>query len=446
MSKFDEPPGSFVLPEADEHLVPVSGGADSTVLALYLRKHFPQVAFTYLFCDTKAEPDELYASLARLEDALGQKIIRLHSDRGGLYELIEEQGGFLPSSQARWCTRLTKSAPLASWLKASPMRRTMSVGIRADERTRLGLSLPDVETVFPFIRLGWSRSDVFDALRATIGIPAFYRFRSRSGCAPCPFQRRSEFAGLLENSPAEFEQALGYEKLSPADNLRHASAPSLSVDTGWAANHFSLPLPEQPFVSGRAQRGDDLFGSRGIFLAAEFFTAVYPGYAPFTWWQRLVSFSTTSSGIQRQVDMRFQHLRDTREAWDLDEADLTNVRYAIYYIEAPAEVFDPDAPGLGSFTWQSGVGLKQLRHVMTWAGRVLHAHSLIQDAASVGTHASELTWSAEHARESELAMRRAQESSSPLGRVVNMGLYAPREPKLDDELDERHVTCPACSI
>ena len=181
-------------------------------------------------------------------------------------------------------------------------------------------------------------------------------------------------------------------------------------------------------------------------LAAEFFTAVYPGYAPFTWWQRLVSFSTTSSGIQRQVDMRFQHLRDTREAWDLADDDLPNVRYALYYIEAPADVFDPDAPGLGSFTWQSGVGLKQLRHVMTWAGRVLHAHTLAQDASTLGTHVSELTWSAEHARESDLALRRAKEAPAPLGRLVNMGLYMPREPRLDDELDERFVTCPACSI
>jgi hypothetical protein len=83
---------------------------------------------------------------------------------------------------------------------------------------------------------------------------------------------------------------------------------------------------------------------------------------------------------------------------------------------------------------------------MTWAGRVLHAHTLAQDASTLGTHVSELTWSAEHARESDLALRRAKDNPAPLGRLVNMGLYMPREPRLDDELDERFVTCPACSI
>lgn len=94
---------TFSLPEGDNQVlvVPVSGGADSTALALLLKRMFPDAPFRYVFTDTGAEPDELYENLDRLELELGTRIDRVRPLRN-LYQLIEDQGGFLPNSGARW--------------------------------------------------------------------------------------------------------------------------------------------------------------------------------------------------------------------------------------------------------------------------------------------------------------------------------------------------------
>ena len=43
-------------------------------------------------------------------------------------------------------------------------------------------------------------------------MPDYYKWRTRSGCYFCFFQRKSEWVGLLEQHPDLFELAKGYEK------------------------------------------------------------------------------------------------------------------------------------------------------------------------------------------------------------------------------------------
>jgi 3'-phosphoadenosine 5'-phosphosulfate sulfotransferase (PAPS reductase)/FAD synthetase len=444
MKSLDTPPRNFKLPQANRHIIPVSGGADSTVLALWMSRHF-DVQFEYIFCDTGAEPETLYKTLELLEDALGKPIVRLAAAGGGLYDYVEKQGGYLPSASSRWCTRILKALPLQEWMKGQSEPTNMYVGIRSDERTRLGLALPGVSTWFPFVEEEWVRSEVFSALRDSIGIPSFYKVRTRSGCAPCPFQRRAEFAGLLEQDPKEFQIAAEYEKISEADRMRHAEAPKLCDDTGWTRNHFGFPLPTAEFQGGKKPKGADLFGMAGVFVAAEFFRSSFPGTAPFTWGQRLVSYSTSLGGIKKQIDSRWAHLGATFEAWDLTAGDLDDVVYAIYYFEAPASEFDPNGTGPTSFTWQAGQSLLQLRHILGWAERVLHAATLQTDAEAVGNHRA-TSWGYEQAQLSQVALDRVSTKGRPIGHLVESGLYRPRELTVDDELDERFITCAACSI
>lgn len=61
------------------HIVSLSGGKDSTALAIYLRGKIPGVE--YVFCDTGEELPETYEYLLKLEAFLGQSIIRLNPDR-----------------------------------------------------------------------------------------------------------------------------------------------------------------------------------------------------------------------------------------------------------------------------------------------------------------------------------------------------------------------------
>ena len=73
--------------ERDDYIVPISGGADSTVVAIILKLLFPSVPFRYVMTDTLAEDPEIYAALARLEAAT---LLHLLLDRVTSIELAGE--------------------------------------------------------------------------------------------------------------------------------------------------------------------------------------------------------------------------------------------------------------------------------------------------------------------------------------------------------------------
>ena len=62
------------------HILSLSGGKDSTALAIYLRDYIPQLE--YVFCDTHKELPETYEYLDRLEAYLQKPVIRLDDHRG----------------------------------------------------------------------------------------------------------------------------------------------------------------------------------------------------------------------------------------------------------------------------------------------------------------------------------------------------------------------------
>ena len=62
------------------HILMLSGGKDSTALAIYMRDRVPEME--YVFCDTDKELPETYEYLTKLEYLLGRKIERLRDDRG----------------------------------------------------------------------------------------------------------------------------------------------------------------------------------------------------------------------------------------------------------------------------------------------------------------------------------------------------------------------------
>ena len=68
------------MPDAVRHICGISGGKDSSALAVYLRNKVPDLE--YFFCDTGAELPETYEYLTRLEVILGKPIVRLNDRRG----------------------------------------------------------------------------------------------------------------------------------------------------------------------------------------------------------------------------------------------------------------------------------------------------------------------------------------------------------------------------
>ena len=76
----------------------------------------------------------------------------------GLFELIDQYNGFLPSPRQRWCTRELKLKPILAAINLQGNVISLA-GIRADEPDREGLSLSyslesESKTAFPFVDLG----------------------------------------------------------------------------------------------------------------------------------------------------------------------------------------------------------------------------------------------------------------------------------------------------
>jgi 3'-phosphoadenosine 5'-phosphosulfate sulfotransferase (PAPS reductase)/FAD synthetase len=190
----------------------MSGGKDSTALALYMRDRVPEME--YVFCDTDKELTETYEYLNQVEAFLGKKIIRLNA-KAGFDHWLDVFGGYLPSPQMRWCTKLLKLKPFEEFVGEEPV--VSYVGIRADE-DRLGyISTKDnIKAVFPFKEAGIDYSGVMKILQDSgIGLPPYLKWgRTHSGCFFCFFQRPIEWVRLLETHPEQFEEAQKYEKLS----------------------------------------------------------------------------------------------------------------------------------------------------------------------------------------------------------------------------------------
>lgn len=190
------------------HIVNLSGGKDSTALAIFLRDKIPQVE--YVFCDTDKELPETYEYLERLEAYLQRPIIRLNAQRG-FDHWLDVYGGMLPSAQVRWCTRKLKIEPFEAYVGDDDV--WSYIGIRADEGRNGYISTkPNIHPVYPFKECGLVLSDIERLLEESgLGLPAYYEWRQRSGCYFCFFQRSGEWVGLKERHPELFEEAKQYE-------------------------------------------------------------------------------------------------------------------------------------------------------------------------------------------------------------------------------------------
>jgi hypothetical protein len=191
------------------HVLGLSGGKDSTALALYLKDKVPDIE--YFFCDTHKELPETYEFLARLELRLGKKISILCDERG-FDHWLQVYGGYLPSPKARWCTKQLKIIPLEKFIGED--EAVSYIAIRADE-DRVGYisTKGNIKPVFPFMKDGLVKRDIIRILDENgVGMPQYYSWRSRSGCYFCFFQRKIEWVRLSEVHPDLFEKAVNYEQ------------------------------------------------------------------------------------------------------------------------------------------------------------------------------------------------------------------------------------------
>lgn len=188
------------------HVVALSGGKDSTAMALRLREVMPDTPFLYVCTPTGDELPEMVEHWATLEKMLDAPIIQVRHSLT-LNGLIEHFNA-LPNWRQRWCTRMLKIEPYRAWL-LKHLPAISYVGLRADERERNGAdfqNIPNVEVCFPMRGWGWSIKEVHRYLdQRGVTIP------ERTDCGKCFFQTLGEWQSLWENYAPRYAEAEGYE-------------------------------------------------------------------------------------------------------------------------------------------------------------------------------------------------------------------------------------------
>lgn len=185
-------------------LVGCSGGKDSTAMSLRLKELYPEREFIFFCTPTGDELPELLDHWKRLEDLLGQELVRVQHPFT-LNELIEEFGA-LPNWRQRWCTRMLKiETALAYYQQFDSV--TAYIGLRADEEARKG-GIYDglIDQVYPLREWGWGLGEVMGYLENRgVEIPR------RTDCARCYGQRIIDWFHLWRDYPELYEEAEAQE-------------------------------------------------------------------------------------------------------------------------------------------------------------------------------------------------------------------------------------------
>jgi len=202
----------------------VSGGKDSTALALTLRQL--EIPHVRVFADTGFEAPETYEYLDLLRDRLGPiEVVRNDSlwqgaqpGEEGMLTLIRRKKMF-PSRLMRFCTQQLKIFPIRDHIRVLQDRGdevVSAVGVRADESAARAAMAEwefwdemDAEIWRPLIR--WSEQDVIDVHRRH-GMPPnplYLQGARRVGCSPCIHARKHDMRTIPAEQLVKIRQVEG---------------------------------------------------------------------------------------------------------------------------------------------------------------------------------------------------------------------------------------------
>ena len=220
--------------EIMRHVIGLSGGKDSTVLAFALREKEPDTNWEYICTPTGDELPDMQYHWLKLEKLLGKKLIRITNQKAPTLDALINIQQAMPNFRQRWCTRMLNIEPTIAWcIQNSPI--LMHVGLRADEEEREGIYGGSVKSRFPFREWGWGIKDVLayaEELRRKFDIV----IPERTDCAKCYHQRISEWWNLWVNHRAIFaaasaqEVAIGHTLRSPGRDSWPVSLMDLGIE------------------------------------------------------------------------------------------------------------------------------------------------------------------------------------------------------------------------
>lgn len=232
-------------------VVALSGGKDSSAMALLLRDREPR-DYVYVCTPTGDELPEWWHHMRTMRDLLGKPVIPVV---GGTLKGLCDKWQALPNWRQRWCTRKLKIEPFAAWLMQQPRPIVSYVGLRADEPERDGgdySAVPGVDIRYPLREWGVNEADVLAYLEQRgVSIP------ERTDCARCFYQTLGEWWRLWKDHPEIYadaeaqEAAIGHTWRSPGRDDWPTSLADLRAD----------------FERGKVPRGNP--GQRDLFKAMQ---------------------------------------------------------------------------------------------------------------------------------------------------------------------------------
>lgn len=190
-----------------------SGGVESTTMCILYGR-----GATAIWCDTGAEHDLMYERIDYVEKRLKEihegnfELIRVKNDKYQSLEKYIVKSNYMPSSMARFCTRMFKIEPIDSFLENQGECELM-IGFNLNEEGRTGnLELKsNVKYTYPLIDDGLTRDDCEAILQDANLHPEFPAYMSRGGCRMCFFKSEKEYKAMYYLNRHEFNKMIEFE-------------------------------------------------------------------------------------------------------------------------------------------------------------------------------------------------------------------------------------------
>jgi hypothetical protein len=133
------------MPTSTRHILALSGGKDSTALAIYLRDRVPEME--YVFCDTHKELPETYEYLLKIECFFQRKNewVGLKERHPDLFELAKAYEKIDPATGVEYTWNDRESlADLEKPERIAEIRQRYAKAVQAEQKLRPNRPLVDV--------------------------------------------------------------------------------------------------------------------------------------------------------------------------------------------------------------------------------------------------------------------------------------------------------------
>ncbi len=227
-----------------ELIVSVSGGKDSTAMALLFKEC--NLPYRCVFMDTGWEhPATKTYLLEYLQPVIGPVVV-LQNEIGGMREVIFHRNRF-PSKIARFCTGELKLRPMQLYLRSIEEEVVNAVGVRAQESAKRALA-PEWEYSSdmkcdvwrPILR--WKEEDVI-AMHHRHKVrpnPLYLMGNHRVGCWPCIFSSKRNIRILATEDPDRIEEIRVLEQ--ELNTFRRAKDPDAPFVSWFSRGGHAFPI------------------------------------------------------------------------------------------------------------------------------------------------------------------------------------------------------------